>query len=192
MADALERALAPATMRQVREWVESVADDRLRERARRVALVESRSDVGVADVPRTISQESGVDASEPSRTMEAPTLTSARPPPPRRRWALLAAAGALAVVVPLALQVRRHHGDPAAAASVVAAAPPTASDEAPTASSVPTAPPSALPSPLPPTPRASPANPRVRAQRSAPPLADCNPPYSLDAQGIRHPKPQCL
>jgi eukaryotic-like serine/threonine-protein kinase len=73
MADALRRALAPADTLAVSEWLESIAGERLAERARRVASVE-RASAGVAAMPQAAAK-SHID-SERDPVPETPALST--------------------------------------------------------------------------------------------------------------------
>jgi serine/threonine-protein kinase len=46
--------------------------------------------------------------------------------------------------------------------------------------------------PAPATRPAPAAKPAPAAPKPRPPQVDCNPPYRVDANGIRHPKPECM
>jgi serine/threonine-protein kinase len=171
MAEALQRACAPASRREVAAWVEEVAGPRLHDRARLVERVEA------GDVPE-----------------EAAT---AAPPPERRpRWVLRGAAAGVAcaaVGFPLFLlvhsaasktQTATAHAESAQSAPNLAADPPKPAEV------------DEPPSPAPASPTAAPRAPKRRGSfarpRSSAPATSCDPPYSVRADGIHVPKPECL
>jgi hypothetical protein len=76
--------------------------------------------------------------------------------------------------------------------AVAASAPPTPS-AAPTQATAPkAAPKTTYPAPPTPAPRPPPAAPAAMPARPRPAGGDCSPPYTIDGQGIRRIKPQCL
>jgi eukaryotic-like serine/threonine-protein kinase len=158
---------------------------------RRDAELETR-----AVVPEVSSQVSSVSVSQ---TAIPPAATSR----PRALWIGLAAGG-VALVGIIAFVVASHGSGsspqaasaPSAPPSVPAAAPtpdpsPSAAPEPSSSTDVPTIEASALPSV--PAPSATPAvaAPARPAPRPAP-RADCTPPYTTDAKGHVHFKPQCM
>ena len=238
MAVALERAVPPAGVSEVSEWVEHFAKDVLVSRARQVADIESNSAVGPMSV-RAIQDESNREisssASKPrvslpnDETRSAPvdlstiSVASQAPPPStehaRRRKALWIVGGVGAVgAIGLFVGLRSLGGSTSAASAPqsMASASPTASAAAPVASSPPPAASSSVTASADPAPRSTAsAAPRAPSQAprqatasprpaSAPPHAgspappssgpapSCNPPFTYDAQGLKHFKPECL
>jgi serine/threonine-protein kinase len=145
----------------------------------------------IAVVPEVSSQVSSVSVSQTA----APPVSAGRP---RTLWlGLGAVAAVVAGVVALVVSRGPHEehpvvGAPASSAPAVAPTPdpaPAPSPE-PSAAEVPTIEASALPTAPPPSaaPSAAPARPAARPAARA----DCNPPYTTDARGHVHFKPQCL
>ncbi len=144
----------------------------------------------------------------PSQVSSVSVSQTAAPPEPRSRpRGLWIGLGAAAVVLAGALIVvvgsHRSEATPAvagappstASVSVVPAPAPTpepAPDPAASAA-VPTIEASALPSaPAPPVAPAAPTPPAARPASKPSPRPDCNPPYTTDAKGHVHFKPQCM
>ncbi|MBW2527310.1 MAG: serine/threonine protein kinase, partial [Deltaproteobacteria bacterium] len=75
MAQALEKAVPPASSADVGEWVEQLADQALSSRAARISIIESDSEVqAAAALARTIGDSSSTDAADP----ESATRVSAQ------------------------------------------------------------------------------------------------------------------
>jgi serine/threonine-protein kinase len=183
MIDELERAVTPATTQQIRRWVESLGGERLRERARIVARAESESFDGAGAASATEQP-----AAEESALQ---TVTDRTAPRDHRwkRWLAAAAALTLSSGFLAALALTRQHREPAAPPRVEA----TNAAPAETVSVLSTPAPTVAPPAA--TPSASPTNPRARVPRSVAPRPerpDCNPPYTIDSDGVRHPKPRCM
>jgi serine/threonine-protein kinase len=172
MAVALMAAVPPATNDEVAAWLERIAGD----------AIEARS-----EQLREAEGSHGEPASEAT---------------PRRAWRpfVLAAAALLAMGAGLSIAIAmRHSADEARPTADVPSATATASPT--TSSSVPiddVPPPSPAPSvtggvePVEVAPSAQPASrpvtPAARATRGL----DCNPPFAIDAKGIKHYKMACL
>jgi len=213
MAIAIERSVSLASAREVGQWVQTLASKTLAKRSSEVAEIESVS-ANIRDFFPRIPSEPGElisDASIELVSRPAPVVESdALPwPPPRSRrglWIaigaalLLAALGAAAVVA----AGTGSEGEPGAAVSAVSPGPPqegavpSGSKELPVvpdpdSSSQPT--PSATSDPVPParrpprTGRPEPTTPAVKPPQTK---TNCNPPYTIDAEGFRVPKPDCL
>jgi serine/threonine-protein kinase len=201
MALALEACGPFAPPSEVGAWVERVAGAALAERSRRIESIEA-SPLPPSD---TLSEMLGVAPAPALEETAPPTAREsprARPERPRRSALALPLAGGLALVLGAAatwVVLRPPLGAPAVP---TAAAPPAAPEVAGGASaSTPTAaapaePPSATASasarPPAPAPRAT-AHPMgtAHARASAAP-AGCDPPYSVDAEGHKHFKTECL
>ncbi len=186
MIGALERAHTPATSRAVRQWLESVVGERLRARADQVAAIEKAR------------PEEGVEADAAVAPPSEGALPPASSPSPAVTWRApyLALAAALVTVVALLLLLSPSRRAPEVGADALAvatsvattpAAAPSASAAPPPSASIPTTSASARSAVLTSAGGAS-AGPRHKA----PSHADCSPPYTLDADGIRHAKPRCL
>jgi hypothetical protein len=212
MAIALENVGA-ASQREVGEWVELTVGEALHKRARKVAEIEGVSTIIARP---SVRMAIGVDASmtrPPEPTAMTPTITPmhATPYPERAphrgAWrsatvvaALIAASVAtFAIALSLRAPVRAVRAESfageimslayAAAANAAANESRAAIAAATSASAVAVPEASAKPAPPPrvatPRPRAAP--PALPRQKS-----DCSPPYTVDANGIRRPKVQCL
>jgi serine/threonine-protein kinase len=203
MAVALDRAVPPASAREVGDWVGATATQILEERARRVADMEASSSetskiVGgvVADVPEKKAADGETQTTDASLVSDSVT--------PRRRpaaWIVIALAaagigGAAAVFAGIHRAEPSEGSAPSSPAledsALAPALPPPSSTPASSApepaasgsASVPVAPSSeAGGSPRRPAhpPAASPAHRRI----------DCDTPYEIDASGKRHWKKGC-
>jgi serine/threonine-protein kinase len=226
-ADALEERLAPASPRQVGEWVETWAQPELEHLRERLRAIDREAALFTGAGPIAILHGEGARAAtpvpappdEPSGTLTAATTTStdgpatstdslaraggeARPAPSpalpertaRRRSAVPVAllGGALCAALGWAA-LRRPDPSPRSAASepsVRPSAPPPAATSA--ASSSPALPqPSTAPSPIR-SARPSVVTPPAASSARPPRLDDCIPPFTLDPDGVKIPKPQCL
>ncbi len=202
-----------ALPREVGEWVEHVSGEALSRRAERMAEIESVSSFVTlpAEVPTS-----------PSQVTNLSVTSSSSPDVPRSRGALWAALLGVALALGIALVVAtvfllRPHATSANAASAPpapASAPVAVTSAAPAPAPPPVAPtsasaePSAAPSAAeaaasatpPPivkprvvTPQATahavsaPAKPRPKTAKP-----DCAVPYTVDQNGIKHPRPECL
>ncbi len=222
MATAIERAVALAPQREIGEWVEQRASAQLKRRAELVSLVESSSSssssippppsnqtpsVQVIGLPMTT--DSGGLARQPPgssfaelETIAAPVAAELSPPGTARIHKTRIAVASVVVLLLLvgaALWARRsaHVG-----ASTLASGSASGSDSArpamsesaqsssATAGSASGPPPSASSAPAPAEshtakpPGGSTTKPTVRP--------NCKPPWRLDADGIRHLKPECI
>jgi serine/threonine-protein kinase len=216
MAIALETCLPVASASVIGGWVERLAGDALANRAKRITDIESSTSAPVAAaLPAAIAAAAAANA--PAAIPEAPrragpdevtasaaTLSGVIPGVRSRpRWLLPALAAAVLLLGGGAFLLSRGGpGDPTAAAATArataSAEPPKASASPPAASAAP--PPATAASAAPPpsaSAAAQPKRPSVAPQAAprpaAPPRgASCSPPYTVDAQGIRHMKPECL
>jgi eukaryotic-like serine/threonine-protein kinase len=202
MANALEDALAPATARQVAEWVESLAREALELRAKRVAEIESSStlegDPQTGEVLAQIRASSSgsvlaaaglPDLATMSQSAISVSAGGARPK--RRRWlapAVLAFGALTAVLIALAISYSNHQ-EHTAAASVTASVTAVAS-----ASVAPTSVTAVASVAASATASAS-AAPTVTA-KAVPtikkPVVDCSNPYTRDELGRKIYKRECL
>jgi eukaryotic-like serine/threonine-protein kinase len=208
MAMALERAIPPATAREVGEWVEQVAGKSLAARAELVAAVENSTSQGGA-VPRVRpDDETAPDASQgvddtatlplagAKPTKEEGTIATAphvlgdqRTPPSRRSFAWLAAVVVLALLS-LVLGYRALRPETQSAAIE----PPPRPEPSVSAAKLEAPPPTAVASVSEAldagVPRAlrSPVRPSVTTK---PKKADCDPPFIMK-NGIKEFKRQCL
>jgi serine/threonine-protein kinase len=186
MALALEAIVTPATAHTVGQWVQTLAGATLRERAAAIAAMESLQ-------PHVIAVERALD--DTRDTDEIRQATTLRPPR-RSRALVFGALGVVALGVVLAARLTWS------SRSVASAAPPPASAlpaPSPAASSAMVA------EPEPPSPSAAASRPEASALGSEktrrpsrkspvtpPTKKKCDPPYTLDKNGDRVPKPECL
>ncbi len=206
MARALEAAVPSASSAEVGAWVEHLVGPTLAGRADHIAALETEG-AAMRDQPavsgaRPISTPAALDEPPPESPPIAPVISEPAPPaapeaPRRRAW--LAWAGFGVTLVTAALVTRfalmpRLIAPPGAAPAVapIAGAPAKAAREV-----VIEAPAILAPSGVSAAPEASPAAPTspdsTAAERSiGAPKSNCDPPYSVDASGIRHPKKDCL
>ena len=213
MAAALERAVQGASPTEIGDWVDDVANETLQRRADRVAEIESKSEIKMlGDAMISPSRPSMASVSgEQSVHSQLSSISVARAELPlrRRSMTLPLIAGLVALVVggiaALAwLGPTRFTTNEQAGPTRAEEEPTAESDEPkdePKAVAAPSATPSVATSSTPtasavvPVPRVV-SVPRARpGPRPSPPPTtkpNCNPPYSVDADGIRHPKPECL
>ena len=219
MALEIEHRAGLATASEVGRWIEEVVGEQLRERELLVQEIERRSAVSadptVPDPRRRAAKETPPPAPEPPAKLaarsDAATNDWAAPPPDTRvslghdvplpasaparrgRWTGVAA-GVLAVIVVGTLAGRRLLAGKAATAP--ASSPPSAQVSVPPVTSL------AAPAPaesvvsvedLPPAPAASsaPAAPPPPTAVRPPRPSRCDPPFTVDADGIRRVKPGC-
>jgi serine/threonine-protein kinase len=220
MALALAEAVTPAPPAEVGAWVELLAARGLAQRAERLAAIEAgitapeSAPVAIDDDP-TIALRIAADDAAPAPVSSAP-VTAPQPvapapiPPKERRSSLVrgglsVALAAVALLVGLAWGARgkapSESPTPPIAAAPPAPPPPIATVEtpspAPTSSAEAAAPPvvSSIPIPIPiaAAPSGAPSVvARPRPTVAASPKTSCDPPYSVDADGIRHYKKGCL
>ncbi len=202
MAAELERGAPLWSASMIGAWVREAAAEALARRAAMTARIEATPASG-AHGAAPIDDPRAIVAATPSMAAAEPSSLSIKRAPARGRsgWIVpvIAALGGavLAGVAALAVQ---GQGAPNASASpattpVVETASPAASvslvepariaaSASPSAEADPTAASSAA------APRSRAASAPRRARAPAP--RDCNPPYTVDAQGIHHMKPACL
>ena len=225
MAAALEKAAPIASQREVGEWVRALAVTTLKERADRVAEIESVSSIDLVDhlmtpvktapaeVPSegaaTVQSAPRVDRGEPAPAVPPstdPAMSVSQASTGHRRTMLVAATGAALLVAGMGLVARslilgtataaadsaEPSSNDAQAASVAA---PSTPAPTPTPSAAASVVASTSPSVSPPAARPSPPPGTGRGATTAthtPPPRNCNPPYTVDANGIHHPKMECL
>ena len=196
MASALEGASKAATQKEVAAWIADVARELLEKRARLVAHVEQLS--AVRDVADFVP---GLAPSEPPAPSERPAPPA--PPSRKKKPAVILAAVALGLLGGVALlfaSIRRapsgtaaHAADAAVATSAPVPVPVERSTSNASSALVPA--PAVVAPPALPGPASRPTT-AVPASRRPPPskatAPDCNPPYSIDPQGVRIPRRECL
>jgi serine/threonine-protein kinase len=211
MAAALEKAYPVGSTREVGEWVRAVYAEPLSQRAKSVAAIENIELPAIgSERPRAASHTSLPHIHIPKsprvpdgtpQNVEAPAGVPRTKP--RTRFAIIAGVAALGLmfIVSLTMSTSKHGTPPeASGASASRAAPSAIPPPVPTPPPDTTVDPSAVASAQePPSPPAAPAaaparrwgSPR-RAPAPAPAKAGCNPPYTIDANGVRVPKRQCF
>jgi serine/threonine-protein kinase len=187
LAAAIEHACPVAPQRDVATWVSSLAGDLIEERKKLVAIIE-QTPVDAGDVPLLEQRKRLVEAatdivvtSEPeSQITSLSSTTSVSPRVRALPWAALVLVAA-AISVPLFLRSRNKSSTTAPAASA------TLSAEIVSASASPPPPPAQVA----PTQSAAPAAVVTHAPRR-PSHPACDPPFIIDAAGVKRFKPQCL
>jgi serine/threonine-protein kinase len=205
MAMALAEAVPPASSMEVGDWVEQRAHQILADRARALSDVERQT--MTSDV-RAAFASSSPPSSEGTRTaLSSADLQALTPPAPARRKRLAAVALAASLLVLIGAwgllrrppQVEAGLPAPAPLASPPAvAAQPAAPVEVAADAPAPMAPAALAPeAPAAPAPSAPVAASRQRRAVVAPvskPAAkkNCNPPFDIGSDGIKHFKPECF
>jgi hypothetical protein len=205
MALALERDVGIATQSEVGAWVQELAGDRLARRAKDLQGMQAKAEAAHAarvvevhaqrfDAPAVTSNEQTIV--RPSAAHAALLRRSAA-----RRWIALGLVALVVLLVWWGLSDASAPEPVPPAAHAPQAEP--ASPQPPVAELPlePVAPPPVVTAPQEPAPQEPAAKPRkqVSAQRVATPerpakpaKPDCSQPYVIDAQGIKHPRPECL
>ena len=184
MADALEEALPPASPTEVREWVDAVTGPQLSRRLELIAETEQASrslhEKLPAPVPTTVDATTSV----------VPQVRASTPAEKRgwRPWAVVG--GLVAGVAALLLGAIRIGGLGAAVAEP--ASPPSLAPLGHVEISVPTS--HATPTSSGPvaSARPIPSHTHVTQRPPTPPRINCDPPYSVGADGIQRYKKECL
>ncbi|AKV02650.1 serine/threonine protein kinase [Labilithrix luteola] len=204
MALAIERCVPLATAAEIGEWVEMTCGGELQERAEAVRRIEACSLAG--EIRPTSKHGPSTEPASPAASV-TPAVSEVRPTPRRRPWlggALLGVgicAGAIsaALFVPRPAPVAKAPVEQAPVSSVpMSASPsptpsPSAHEQAAATTTTLT---SSAPasSPITASSVASARMPSATRAKRAPaskPASQCDPPYTVDAQGVRHYKPQC-
>jgi eukaryotic-like serine/threonine-protein kinase len=209
-AEALRDAAHEGSRREVAEWVNRVAKDGLAKRLEQLQALEASAIHTQVAVPLPVVTASSPQHAAPNPDgTQATTSTSILPHPPpakRRRAApwIFAAAGVLAALAVWATRPDEVSSPPASAAVRAPAVQPPSSPQLPVRPAQVEA-----VSPLPPLEVAPPApEPSPAATVASKPIAkkqggvvsqsagsrakQCNPPYRIDASGVRRVKPECL
>jgi serine/threonine protein kinase len=219
MARELEATFPVATPHEVAEWVETMIGPALAERARVISEIEQFQDLPASEpsslpprIRRAADEPTAVEYRSAANAAEAPPVPHPGSEPPfgvparRQRNVILVLAALAALVLVLFLflddSASRSSRTPASSRPVASARPqptpltPSAIPEAPPPTSVlavtPSVPlpePPALTAPSSSTPR--PAPPRSKAPR-AKDRENCTPPYTIDDEGVRRYKMECL
>ncbi len=189
MALAIERASPLANASDISVWVDSLAHDSIEARAARVHEIESRSNV-FARVDGDASSSSGFDALAVSQRRPSQTRTAATV-----IFAIVVVIGAVAVGFVIA-----SHNKTTPTATSVASPPPATTTQA--APPIQTIAPAATATTIAQTTAAASATSapqatthKTRPQASAAPNAPtggCAQPFTIDANGIKHVRPECL
>jgi len=209
MALTLEAAVAVASATRVAEWLEGLVGERMAQRARVVASIESHSgnvavpapvepqdDEATRVMPPVYSPQGGVGASMSQVSSVSVATTRVEPPPGRdRRWwwgvALASIVGCAFLVALIARMGARDHAasavapptDPSTTLPLTSATAPTLPD--PPATPVTAAPSSSV------APVSSPARPAGHAPAAAPSPKPCTIKSYIDDSGIKHFVRQC-
>jgi serine/threonine-protein kinase len=215
MAIAVEACEGVASTTQVGEWVESLAAGTLSSRAQMLERIEKTpldaQTLSAAGLPTqgAAPGATGEHTRTAATVSQVPRSSAGGPSRRTRVGVAVAIVGVLlAVGAAWTLGAVRHppvaatpSPEPAVISPPVAAAPaPSVTESATHVETPPVAPPTATAIPAARTPPAPPPQ-RAPASRPAPapapkpattPSADCDPPYTLDADGHRHYKRQCL
>jgi hypothetical protein len=201
MATALEASGPIASPARVGEWVEAMAGDGLARRAEALARIEAESGVRVREAVE-VEAAPLADASQVS-SMSVSGPAKLEPPRARARWFAGLAIGSILLVSGALWHFRSAEpSTPAAPVVAIPAIEPAVPESAPVAAPVP---PSSTPSPatrsgtaapsFAPQKRASdPARGPVRkpsASSETIPRPRCEPPFTIDPDGVRHYKPEC-
>jgi serine/threonine-protein kinase len=204
-AEALRRVAGEGSRREVAEWVGRVAREGLEHRLELLQALEAsaiHTQISAALPVVTGSSPQAAPVPEGTHTQALTTSTSILPHPPASAWRpraplLVAVAGvSCALLVWLftrPTEVVNPPGPPVAAASSVAPAlapaPPKPEQSLPVvaAESMP-----ALPAEPSAGPKVQKKPTAVAAVVSAGRARSCNPPYRIDAAGVRRVKPECL
>jgi serine/threonine-protein kinase len=190
MAEALAAAVTPATREEVAAWIQHTASDLLDARAQLVRVAEATEDPGPTEATPADATANGTAVLTPADGPSAPRA--------RRRRAAIAAA--VVVACAAAAFVRLAYAPapgPVAGAPAPSGAPAASAPELDSASSATVAPPVA-PTTLVLDPVVVPTGkPRTRGAQhpvaqSPGARAACDPPYSIDADGMKHYKASCL
>jgi serine/threonine-protein kinase len=187
MAEALQ-TIGFATAGEVGEWVRRLGAEDLEARARAVAEIESRTIVGLPVPPPPATDAVPTTIARPPQIV-LPNSSSAKTKA-FLPLALLAAVTLLGGAIAAGFWLGKSQGveEPKAAAaaptSAPSAAPPPPAPAAQVSAVVTASPVDSAP----PAPSASAPAKKPERPRGGP----CNPPYTVDADGIRTPKPECL
>jgi serine/threonine-protein kinase len=197
MALALEALMKPATPPEVGEWVSHLAGTALDSRAQSIKEIEGTA---LPSVTRSDPAPRGSFPSLPQAVIPKAPLPpqAAEPAPvvPMRRftlWPVVAGVGVVLVVGAIGgiTCAMRQHPVAAATTATATAATTATGTPTPTPTAIPTAMATATASAAATaTATASPPPTPVRPPRPVP-RPNCNPPYTVDAQGIRIPKKGC-
>ena len=218
MAEAAQR-VAYATPGDVGAWVKEVGGEGLDARAARIVEIESSARFSFTDVDETTRtmklERSPSAAAPPPATAPAPaadvpsqitSLNVTGAPRRARRASIALVAGAPIIVIAVAvagLALHRSSSDPvsstpsAVPASATAAAP-AADTDVKVPAQAPPPPEASSAAPAPATASAAPPQAATAAAKATPrgarpgPRRSCNPPYTVDASGVRVPKMECL
>jgi serine/threonine-protein kinase len=204
MAVALEQEMPPRSPREVGQWLESLLGEGLRARTARIAEIESGA---LTDIATHVED---VDKGQPTKTSNAPSprdidvrekrgSRSSRP----MRAAAFVLAGCVAAGLGAYLVIHAKARVPTPPARDPAATTTTAETGQPppggSLASLPVVPPAIVVPTSPPRASSAPGAaatppPPLRASRTRSPAgaSSCNPPFTVDANGFRHPRPECL
>ena len=199
MAMALEAAMPPASAWEVAEWISTIAKDALSRRERQVQAIE-RSATEVLPAEPASPEGAAEGRSQASVTRVESAVTNAAPAKSNLPLLVFAFAALLAIGLGAFFALKPSGNVAPAATNAMESAPASTPVSAPasaSASASASAPVSAsasasAPAPAPvsaPAPASAPAS---KAPTKTTKPSGCNPPYTIDAKGIRRMKPECL
>ncbi|PKN49873.1 MAG: serine/threonine protein kinase [Deltaproteobacteria bacterium HGW-Deltaproteobacteria-20] len=217
MARALERSIPPVTTGVVAEWVESLAHEKLEHRARRVSAFENEapltneggvSSPSLASAPASLSDEPRPTAlpSMPAIPTESSPGTSGplslQLPSPggavsgRGIWLAFVVGSVFAIIAGLVLVYSLRPNQDSARAVPAASSPSLEPNIAVDADVSETGSPSsvaaAVSSPNPPRSTVAAPKPRATPPTRGSPNPACNPPYTINENGVKRYKVECL
>ena len=186
MAQELERVATPAPAREVGLWVAACSGAAIDAREARVRSLEAESAVTALPLAAEAAPEPAAPAD--------PVTTAIRPTPRRRSWTTAAISAGLVVAAAIGFMASRAFQSappPAPSASEpvgAVTAEPTAAPESPSSKPEPSIDPPVIASAAPMR-----TGPRARPPAGGGhPKADCKPPYTITADGVRQYKPECV
>ena len=207
MAIEVEKVCGIASAVEVADWVEHNVGPELKERAQRVSEIESgRARVDRQEIEAALRNELGSEGSARSERTAGSQVSHAIDPAdvdfrPKSKARKLVPLGLAAVVVIGAAIFFVNRNDEHAAAAPAPPPPPATTTAAPrpteTATTIAVKPPTTTIEETPPPPQASSEKPKAAAKTNAklppPPVKpNCDVPYTVDAQGHKHFRTECL
>jgi serine/threonine-protein kinase len=213
MALALERDVGIATQSELSAWVQHLAGEQLANRARELQRMQAQAEAGqAARIVEAHTQRLVTPVQALVESAQRPIEQVATDPTPQRgfganglRWTAVFA-GLLLIAValwsiarntqpaplPPAAEVAPIKEAPAPVTTLRPGAQPPSSPVAPKPTASEPVPVPAASNTSPPKPRKPAAPARATPPAAAKPKPDCTQPYVIDADGIKHPRPECL
>jgi len=192
MAVELEKAVPPATAREVGEWVTSIAGDFLHVLERKRSAVEGAASPLDRTPPK---QDANVES--PSGSASISSIVTPAPESLSRRTKVIILAAAVIGASLLGFGVAAAVGSRSSAPASTAASAPSSPvvTNAPTSAATPTQsapPPEAASAAASAAPAASSASAKPKVVPVAAPAKNCKPPYTIGADGVKRYKPECF